>query len=322
MKPVSSAIVVALAALSFATAATAQSQNYPVRPVRMIVTLAAGGAVDSVARMIAARLSEQLGQQVVVDNRPGAGGSVGGEAVARANRDGHTLLMAANGTIAVSPHIVANLPYDALRDLAPISLVVTSPLGLFVHPSVAARSVKELIALAQSRPGTINYGSSGNGSTGHLATELLKAAAKIDVVHVPYRGAAPALNDLIAGQTQMQVTAVSGAMQFISAGKLRALGVTAPKRLAVLPDLPAIAETLPGYEVVSWYGLFTTTGTPPAIIARLHQETVKVVEYPELKNRLTALGLSPETNTPEAFAAMARAESAKWGKLIKSLNIK
>ncbi len=322
MKPVSSAIVVALAALSFATAATAQSQNYPVRPVRMIVTLAAGGAVDSVARMIAARLSEQLGQQVVVDNRPGAGGSVGGEAVARANRDGHTLLMAANGTIAVSPHIVPNLPYDALRDLAPISLVVTSPLGLFVHPSLPARSVKELVALAQSRPGTINYGSSGNGSTGHLATELLKVAAKIDVVHVPYRGAAPALNDLIAGQTQMQVTAVSGAMQFISAGKLRALGVTAPKRLAVLPDLPAIAETLPGYEVVSWYGLFTTAGTPPAIIARLHQETVKVVEYPELKSRLTALGLSPETSTPEAFAAMARSESAKWGKLIKSLSIK
>lgn len=322
MKPMSPAIAVALAALCIPTAATAQSQNYPVRPVRMIVTLAAGGAVDSVARMIAARLGEQLGQQVVVDNRPGAGGSVGGEAVARANRDGHTLLMAANGTIAVSPHIIPNLPYDALRDLAPISLVVTSPLGLFVHPSLPARTVKEFIALAQSRPGSINYGSSGNGSTGHLATELLKVAAKIDVVHVPYRGAAPALNDLIAGQTQMQVTAVSGAMQFISAGKLRALGVTAPKRLAVLPDLPAIAETLPGYEVVSWYGLFTTTGTPPAIIARLHQETVKVVEYPELKSRLTALGLNPETSTPEAFGAMARAESAKWAKLIKSLNIK
>lgn len=322
MKSSRPAIFAALAALCVPITAAAQSPTYPVRPVRMIVTLAAGGAVDSVARMIAARLSEQLGQQVVVDNRPGAGGSVGGEAVARANRDGHTLLMAANGTIAVSPHIIPNLPYDALRDLAPISLVVTSPLGLFVHPSLPARSVKELIALAQSRPGTINYGSSGNGSTGHLATELLKAAAKIDVVHVPYRGAAPALNDLIAGQTQMQVTAVSGAMQFINAGKLRALGVTAPKRLAVLPDLPAIAETLPGYEVVSWYGLFTTAGTPPAIIARLHQETVKVVEYPELKSRLTALGLSPETSTPEAFAAMARSESAKWGKLIKSLNIK
>jgi tripartite-type tricarboxylate transporter receptor subunit TctC len=322
MKSSRPAVLAALAALCVPLTAAAQSATYPVRPVRMIVTLAAGGAVDSVARMIAARLSEQLGQQVVVDNRPGAGGSVGGEAVARANRDGHTLLMAANGTIAVSPHIVPNLPYDALRDLAPISLVVTSPLGLFVHPSLPARSVKELVALAQSRPGTINYGSSGNGSTGHLATELLKVAAKIDVVHVPYRGAAPALNDLIAGQTQMQVTAVSGAMQFITGGKLRALGVTAPKRLAVLPDLPAIAETLPGYEVVSWYGLFTTAGTPPAIIARLHQETVKVVEYPELKSRLTALGLAPETSTPEAFAAMTRAESAKWGKLIKSLNIK
>jgi tripartite-type tricarboxylate transporter receptor subunit TctC len=287
----------------------------------MVVTLAAGGPVDAVARLLAASMSEQLGQQVVVDNRPGAGGSVGGEAVARANPDGHTLLMAANGTIAVSPHIIKKLPFDALRDLVPISLVVTSPLGLFVHPGLPALSVKDLVALARSKPGSINFGSSGNGSTGHLATELFMAAAQIKLVHVPYRGAAPAMNDLIAGQIQMQMTAVSGALQFVQAGKLRALGVTSPGRLAVLPDLPAIAETLPGYEVVSWYGLFTTAGTRPAIVQRLHRETVKAIEQPELSKRLSALGLDPQTNSPQQFAAMTRSEHAKWGKLIRALNI-
>jgi tripartite-type tricarboxylate transporter receptor subunit TctC len=287
----------------------------------MVVTLAAGGPVDAVARLLAASMSEQLGQQVVVDNRPGAGGSVGGEAVARANPDGHTLLMAANGTIAVSPHIIKKLPFDALRDLVPISLVVTSPLGLFVHPGMPALSVKDLVALARSKPGSINFGSSGNGSTGHLATELFMAAAQIKLVHVPYRGAAPAMNDLIAGQIQMQMTAVSGALQFVQAGKLRALGVTSPGRLAVLPDLPAIAETLPGYEVVSWYGLFTTAGTRPAIVQRLHRETVKAIEQPELSKRLSALGLDPQTSSPQQFAAMTRSEHAKWGKLIRALNI-
>jgi tripartite-type tricarboxylate transporter receptor subunit TctC len=313
---------VLLAACALVPVATAQAQSYPVRPVRMILTLAPGGPVDALARMLAVRFTEQLGQQFVVDNRPGAGGSVGGEAVARANRDGHTLLLAANGTIAVAPHLIRNLSYDAQRDLAPISNVVTSPLALVVNPSVPAQSVKELIALAKAKPNTINFASSGNGSTGHLAVELLKAAAKIELVHVPYRGAGPAMTDLIAGQTQMQITAVSGALQFIKSGKLRALGVTAPKRLKVLPELPAIAETLPGYEVISWYGLLTTAGTPPAIIARLNEETVKAVANPELANRLTALGLEPETSTPEAFGALIRSESAKWGKLIKTLGIK
>ena len=295
---------------------------WPTRPVRIVVPYAPGAFTDIAARAFAFELSQQLGQQFVVDNRTGAGGSVGGEAVARANRDGHTLLLAANGTIAVAPHLIRNLTYDAQRDLAPISNVVTSPLALVVNPSVPAKSVKELIALAQAKPGSINFASSGNGSTGHLAVELFKVAAKIDLVHVPYRGAGPAMTDLIAGQTQMQITAVSGALQFINSGKLRALGVTAPKRLAVLPDLPAIAETLPGYEVISWYGLLTTAGTPRTIVDRLNAETVKAVANPELRNRLVALGLDPETSTPEAFGALIRSESAKWGKLIKQLGVK
>lgn len=303
-------------------APSAYAQTYPVRPVRLITTLAPGGPVDAVARMLAARLTEQLGQQFVVDNRPGAGGSVGGEAVARANRDGHSLLLAANGTIAVSPHLIRSLPYNAQRDLAPISLVVSSPLALVVNPSVPAKTVQELVTLAQAKPGTINYASSGNGSTGHLAVELFKAAARIDLVHVPYRGAGPAMNDLVAGQTQMQITAVSGALQFMKAGKLRALGVTAPKRLAVLPDLPAIAETLPGYQVVSWYGLLTTAGTPHPVIDLLNRETIKAIEQPELNARLRTLGLDPETSTPAAFGDLIRSEYDKWGKLIKQLGLK
>lgn len=295
---------------------------YPVRPVRMITTLAPGGPVDAVARLLAGRLTEQFGQQFVVDNRPGAGGSVGGEAVARANRDGHTLLFAANGTIAVSPHLIRNLTFDAQRDFAPVSNVVTSPLALIVNPTVPARSVKELIALAQAKPASIAYASSGNGSTGHLAVELFRVAARIELIHVPYKGAGPAMTDLIAGQTQMQITAVSGALQFIQSGKLRALGVTAPRRLAVLPELPTIAETLPGYEVISWYGLLTTAGTPPSVIERLNQATIKAVAHPEVHARLTALGLDPETGTPEAFGTLIRTESAKWGKLIKQLGLK
>ena len=324
MKPMTfaplGALLLGLSAVSLSQQAC--SQTYPQRPVRMIVTLAAGGAVDAVARMLATSLTERLGQQVVVDNRPGAGGSVGGEAVARANPDGHTLLMAANGTVAVAPHLITNLPYDAQRDLMPISQVVTSPLAMVVHPAVPARSIREFIDLAKSRPGTINFASSGNGSTGHLGSELFKSAAGVDLVHVPYRGAAPALIDLIAGQTQMQVTAVSGALLFIKSGKLRALGVTSPKRVAVLPDVPAIAETLPGYEVISWYGLFTTAGTPQAVVARLNRETVAAVNDPALSGRLSALGLEPETSTPEAFDAWVRSEHAKWGKLIRALNIR
>lgn len=311
------ALVVALIGTQFWAVAAAQS--YPTKAVRLIVPLAAGGPVDTVTRIVAARLSEQLGQQVVVDNRPGAGGSVGGEAVARATPDGYTLLMAANGTIAIAPHLIKTLTYNAQRDFAPISLVGTSPLAMLVHPSLPVRNVKDFIALAKSRPGAINFGSSGNGSTGHLSSELFKSAAEVDLVHIPYRGAAPAMADVLAGQTQMIVTGVSSALPHIKSGKLRAIGVTSPKRIAVLPDVQAIAETVPGYNVTSWYGLFSTAGTPEPILSRLNQEMVKAVAYTEPK--LTAAGVEAQSSTPEAFAAMIQAETTKWGKLIKALNI-
>jgi tripartite-type tricarboxylate transporter receptor subunit TctC len=316
-------MTVRIAIAAFVLAATpAWSQNFPSRPIRMVVPLAAGGPVDIVARIVAARLTEQLGQQVIVDNRPGAGGSVGGELVARALPDGHSILLASNGTLAIAPNLM-KLPYDATRDLAPISLVGTSPQVLVVHPALPANSVKELIALARSRPGTINFASSGLGSTSHLASELFKAAAKIEIVHVPYKGAGPALTEMVGGGTQMMITGVSSTLPYLKSGRLRALGVTSARRISALPDTPAIAESLPGYEVTTWYGILTTAGTPAAIVARLYQETIKAADSADVRTKLANAGVDAETSgSPEKFAAMMREETAKWGKLIKSIGVK
>jgi tripartite-type tricarboxylate transporter receptor subunit TctC len=310
------ALVLSLALL----AAPAWAQSFPSRPVRMVVPFAPGGPVDIVARLVAARLTVQLGQQVIVDNRPGAGGSVGGELVARAVPDGHTSLLASNGTLAISPHLM-KLSYDAARDLAPVGLVGTSPQALVVPPSSPATSVKDLVALARAKPRSVNYASSGQGSTSHLATELFRSAAGIDMVHVPYKGAGPAVNDLIAGQTHMMITGVSLVLPHVKSGRLRVLGVTSRKRIAALPDTPSISETLPGYEVTTWYGLLVTAGTSAGIIARLNQEIVKAVAHAEVGPRLSAAGVGPETGTPQQFAAMIRSESEKWGKLIKAAGV-
>ena len=302
-------------------AAPAAAQNFPSRPVRMVVPLAAGGPVDFVARIVAARLTEQLGQQVVVDNRPGAGGSVGADLVARAVPDGHTVLLAANGTLAVAPNLL-KLPYDVQRDLAAVTLVGTSPQILVVHPSVPAKSVKDLVALARARPGTINYASSGQGATSHLASELFRTAARIEIIHVPYKGAGPALTELAGGSTQMMITGVSSTLPYLKSGRLRALGVTSPKRIAALPEVPAIAETLPGYEVTTWYGLMTTAGTPGAVLKRLHRETVAAAADPQVSARLASAGVDAETSSPGQFSAMIRSETAKWGKIIKAAGVR
>ncbi len=300
----------------------ASAQTYPNRSVRMVVALAAGGPTDTVARIFAAKLSELLAQQVVVDNRPGAGGSVAGDIVARAAPDGYTLFVAANGTIAIAPHLLTKLPYNVAKDLAPVALIGNSPLAVMVHPSVPAASMKELVALAKARPGMINFGSAGQGSTGQLATELLKLMAGIDMTHVPYKGAGPALVGAVSGEIELMISGVSSGLPYIKQRQLRAIGVTSPKRLAVLPEVAAVAETVPGYEAGSWYAVMVPAGTPRAIIDRLNQESVKAVRIAEIQSRLIAAGVELETLTPEQLSAKIRTETERWGKVVKAAGVK
>ncbi len=302
-------------------AAPALAQNYPNRPVRLIVALAAGGSSDVVARVIAARLSEQLGQQVVIDNRPGAGGSVGGDLAAHAPADGYTLFFAASGTLAIAPNML-KLGYDAGRDLAPVSMVGVSPFAMMVHPSMPVKSVPELITLAKARPGKINFGSSGQGSTGHLAWELFKLNAKVNLTHVPYRGSAPALVGIISGEIDAVIFGVSAAHAFIRNKQVRVIAVTSAERMSILPEVPAIAETLPGFDVVSWYGLLTTAGTPAPVIAQLHQALGRTMATPEVIANFGAIGVYPEASTPEQLTAKMREETAKWGRVIKAIGLK
>ena len=298
------------------------AQNYPSRPIRLVVPYPAGGPVDIMSRLIGQKLSDQLRAQIVVDNRGGANGNIAGDIVARSNPDGYTLLMGANGVIAVNPNLYRKMPFDPQKDLAPLSLVGTAALLMVVHPGVAARSVSDFVALAKSRPGAINYASSGTGSTAHLCSELLKSMTGIDLVHVPYKGSAPALNDVIGGQVQMLITGVSSALPHARGGKLRALGVTSPKRLVALPDVPAIGETVTGYEVLTWYGLFLPNATPQAVAKQLHAAVVAAVNTKDTHERMTALGAEAASNSPAEFAAMVRAEIAKWGKVVRSAGVR
>jgi tripartite-type tricarboxylate transporter receptor subunit TctC len=287
----------------------------------MVVAQAAGGPTDVVTRIFGARLSELLGQQVVVDPRPGAGGSVAGEIMMNAPADGYTLCVMANGTAAVAPHFI-KLKYSTLKDLAPVALIGNSPLALMVHPGLPATSVKELIALAKARPGTINFGSSGQGATGHLSGELFKMLAGVDLVHVPYKGGGAALVSVTSGETQMLISAFSSSLPYIKSRQVRALGVTSAKRLAILPDLPAVAETVPGYEVQSWYAVLARAGTPRGITDFLNAAAIKAVAHPETRARLTAAGVDPEPLTPEQVGAKIRVDTERWGKVVKATGMK
>ncbi len=299
----------------------AAEMKYPVRPVRMLISYPPGGPSDLAARLVAPHLTEALGQQIIIDNRGGAGGTLAVTLLTQSTPDGYTLLMSAGGEIVIAPNLRLKLPYDPTKDIIPISRIGSSQLVLVVHPSVAAKSVKELIALAKARPGSINFASAGSGSTAHLAGEQFKYLAGIDIVHVPYKGAGPALSDLIGGQVQMLISAYSSAFAHIKAGKLRALGVTGAKRIVSAPDLPTIAETVPGYEVLSWYGLHAPRGTPPAVISRLHRELATIIRKPEIAGRLAGLGIEPEGNSPQEFLAQIKTEIAAWGKVITAAKI-
>lgn len=316
-------VVAACAGVAMAAAAQAQAAEvkYPVRPIRMLVSYPPGGPSDLTARITAQHFSEALGQQVIVDNRGGAGGTLAVGILTQSAPDGYTTLMSAGGEIVIAPNLRLKLPYDPTRDIQPISRVGSSQLVLVVHPSVAAKTVKDLIALARAKPGAINFASAGSGSTAHLAGEQFRFLAGVDIVHVPYKGAGPALTELMAGQVQMLISAYSSAFPHIKAGKLRPLGVTGTRRIASAPDLPTIGETVPGYEVLSWYGLHAPKGTPAAIVNRLHREMTVMVRRPEVGERLTALGIEPEGNSPAEFLAQIKTEIAAWGKVITAAKI-
>ena len=289
----------------------------------MIVPFTAGGILDIVARAVGERLGGSLGHQIVVDNRGGAGGAIGTEIAARSAPDGYTLLTGHIGTHAINPSLYPKLSYDPIRDFAPITLAATFPLGLFVHPSVPAQSVPELIALARSKPGEVNFASAGSGGPTHMAGEMLKAMARVDIVHVPYKGNAAALNDLIAGRVHLFFSNLVTAMPHARSGKLRAIAVSTAKRSHQAPELPTIAESgMPGYEVTNWIGMLAPAATPRAIVLKLNREIVAVLDAPDMKERFRTQGVDLAGSTPEAFAAFIRSELAKWRKVVKESDAK
>lgn len=293
------------------------ADNYPSRPLRLLVPYAPGGPVDIVGRLVGLKLGEKLGQQIIIDNRAGAGGNIALEIVAKAAPDGYTLLMGANGPIAINPSLYKSMPVDTEKDFSPVSMVAASAMVLVVHPSVTAGSVKDLIQMAKNRPGQINYASSGSGSTAHLSSELFRSMAGVRLTHVPYKGAGPALTDLVGGQVQTMFTGISSTLPYVKAGKLKAIAVSSEKRLAILPDVPTVAEDLPGYEVLTWYGVFAPAGTPRTIVQSLNQAVASAFATPDAQARLAALGADASTNQPQQFASAIRNERAKWAKIIK-----
>ncbi len=308
--------------LGAALASACYAQTYPAKPVRLVVPYPPGGGSDTIARPLAQKLTELMGQQMIVDNRGGAGGNVGMELVAKAPPDGYTLVFALTAQLAVNPALYRKLPYDPVRDYEPISLLASGPYLLVTHPSLPARSVKEFVALAKSRPGQIAYASSGNGSGGHLAAELLKSMAKIDMVHIPYKGGGPALVDVLAGQVQVLFAPPASSAQHIQAGKLRALGVTTAKRTALLPDVPTIAEAgVPGYDSGVWYGVLAPAGTPKDVVAKLNADMVRALKQPDYHKLLVNNAIDAIGSSPEELARFIKSELAKWAKVVKDANV-
>lgn len=305
-----------------ALAAAAGAQPYPSRPIRVVVPFAPGGAVDLVARTLAPKLNEALGQPVIVDNRSGAGGTIGTDIVAKARPDGHTLLAASMG-VAVNAVLYPKLPYDTLKDLAPVTLLGEQPNILVVHPGVPARSLNDLLALARAKPGQISYASGGVGSNTHLVTVLFARMAKVELLHVPYKGLGPAIADLVGGQVQLAVSNVSTAVPHVKSGRLRLLAVTTAKRFPLFPDTPTVAEAgVPGYESSGWYGLWATAGAPRSVLERLNQEVTGILGTPALREQFESQGLQPIPTSPETFGRRLREEINKWGPVVKASGAK
>jgi tripartite-type tricarboxylate transporter receptor subunit TctC len=304
-------------------AAPAFAQSWPSRPIRYVVPFAAGaGVLDIMARIVGQHLTEKLGQQVLVDNKPGAGGILGAEIAAKAAPDGYTMLMA-NTALVVSPFLYAKMPFDPLTDLLPVTMVNSAPLMLVVHPSLPVKSVAEFIAYAKANPGKLNYGSGGVGTTPFLATELLKSMARFDALHVPYKGGAPALADLVAGQLSFMIENVPGTLPLVKDGKLRALAITSRSRSPLVPELPTMIEAgVPNYEMAGWNGVFLPKGTPAEIAAKLHEALVAVLRSPAVKEQMAGLGAEAIGNPQGEFAAFVKAESARWGAIIQEKGIK
>jgi tripartite-type tricarboxylate transporter receptor subunit TctC len=322
MKALKYSLIAAVGALLLAQAATSSAQAYPSRPIRFIVPFPPGGGNDIVGRIVAQRLNEALGVPVVVDNRGGAGGTIGTDLTSKAPPDGHTMLVN-NISLAVNATLYPKLPYDTLKDLAPVSLLGRQPNLIVVHPAVPAGSVKDLLAMARAKPGQVIYGSGGVGTAGHLATELFMLMTRTDMVHVPYKGLGPALVDLMGGRLQMVVSTLASALPQIKGGKLKPLAVTTAKRSSFFPELPTIAEAgVPGYEFSTWYGLVLPGRTPKSIVDRLNAETVKVLETPALKEQFSTQGLEASPSSPAEFGDYLKSEVAKWSKVVKASGAK
>jgi tripartite-type tricarboxylate transporter receptor subunit TctC len=309
-----------------AVVAAAHAQDaarlYPNRPIRLIAPSSAGGPVDVIARIVAQGLSDQLGQQIVIDNRAGAAGLIGAELVAKSAPDGYTLLFGFSGPLAIVPNLNDATPYDTLKDFAPVTLVASAPYVLLVHPGVPAKSVKELVALARSQPAKLNYASGGTGTGIHMAGELFNLSAGVQILHIPYKGAAPAQTALMAGEVSMMFNGLSPALPFVRSGKLRALAVGGTKRTSLLPDVPTVAEYGYDFHTTGWYGIVVPRDTPRTIVNKLRGETVRALALPEVKDKLTALAVEGIGSTPEEFSALLREEMVKWGKVIKAAGLK
>jgi len=306
----------AVGALLIPLCASAYAADYPQRPIRLIVPFAAGGGLEITARSIGQKLTEKRGQSIVIDNRPGAATIVGSEIAAKASPDGYTLLMITT-TFAINPSLYGKLPYDPNKDFAPVTQITSVPNILVVNPSIPAHNVRELIALAKAKPGQINYASAGSGTSPHLAAELFKTMASIEMTHIPYKGIPPAVTDVIAGRVTMLMTTTISAAPHVKSGRLRALAITSPKRLAAMPDVPAIGETVPGYEADAFQGMVAPAGVPKEIVRQLADDIAAIVRLPEIRERIIADGAEPIGSTPEAFGAFLKKEMLKWGKVVK-----